>query len=202
MADDQGTATVERVETCAECGKLLSSGDRVEAGGKVFCSSCHAMLREQLATAVRAMSEDINYPSAAFGAVLCGLGGVMVWWGVTVVTHWSLGIVAVGVGWAAGWGTLRFSGGKRSQSLQMLSAGVAAGCWVLASYLVNMTFINKSLAEANETFRVPFPPVSLEMFVDVMKSGFGIMDVVFLAIMVWEAWKFPRPIALPQGPPA
>jgi hypothetical protein len=35
-----------------------------------------------------------------------------------------------------------------------------------------------------------------------MKSGFGIMDVVFLAIMVWEAWKFPRPIALPQGPAA
>jgi hypothetical protein len=65
-----------------------------------------------------------------------------------------------------------------------------------------MTFINKSLVEANETFRVPFPPVSLEMFIDVMKSGFGIMDVVFLAIMVWEAWKFPRPIALPKAPAA
>ena len=202
MADDEGTGAVERVETCAECGKLLSPGDRVEAGGKVFCSSCHAMLRDQLTTAVRAMSEDINYPGAAFGAVLCGLGGALVWWGVTVVTHWSIGIVAVGVGWAAGWGTLRFSGGKRSPSLQMLSAVVAAGCWVLASYLVNMTFINKSLAEANETFRVAFPPQTLKLFVEVMKSGFGIMDVIFLAIMVWEAWKFPRPIALPQGPAA
>jgi Flp pilus assembly protein TadB len=202
MADDEGTAAVESVETCTECGKLLSPGDRVEAGGKAFCSSCHAMLREQLTTAVRAMSEDINYPSAAFGAVLCGLGGVLVWWGVTVVTHWSLGIVAVGVGWAAGWGTLRFSGGKRSRSLQMLSAGVAAGCWVLASYLVSMTFINEYYAKSNDAFRGAFPPQSLEMIVEVMKSGFGIMDVVFLAIMVWEAWKFPRPIALPQGPAA
>ena len=202
MADDDGTSASGSVETCAECGKLLSPGDRVAAGDKVFCSSCHAMLREQLTTAVRAMSEDINYPTAAFGAVLCGLGGAMVWWGVTVASGWSLGIVAVGVGWAAGWGTLRFSGGKRSQSLQVLSASVAAGCWVLASYLVSMTFINKSLAAANESFRVPFPPASLEMFVDVMKSGFGIMDVVFLAIMVWEAWKFPRPIALPQAPAA
>ena len=201
MADEVGAASAS-VETCAECGKLLSPGDRVEAGGKLFCSSCHAMLREQLTTAVRAMSEDINYPGAVFGAVLCGVGGALVWWGVTVVTHFSLGIVAIGVGWAAGWGTLRFSGGKRSPSLQILSASVAAGCWVLASYLVNMTFINKSLAEANAAFRVPFPPVSLEMFMDVMKSGFGIMDVVFLAIMVWEAWKFPRPIALPQGPSA
>jgi hypothetical protein len=30
-----------------------------------------------------------------------------------------------------------------------------------------------------------------------MKNGFGIMDVVFLAIMVWEAWKFPRPLVIP-----
>ena len=197
MADDEGTAALESVETCAECGKLLSPGDRVAAGDKVFCSSCHTMLREQVSTAVRAMSEDIPYLNAAFGAMLCGLGGALVWWGVTVVSGWSLGIVAVGVGWAAGWGTLRFSGGKRSQSLQMLSAGVAAGCWVLATYLVNMTLINRSLAKANETFRVPFPPVSLEMFTDVMGAGFGIMDVVFLAIMVWEAWKFPRPLVIP-----
>ncbi len=185
-------------EVCAECGRHLAPEDRVAAGDKVFCSNCHSMLRQQLADAVRQMSEDINYPSAAFGAVLCGLAGVLAWWGVTVASKWSLGIIAVGVGWAVGWGTLRFAGGKRSQPLQMLAAGVATACWVLATYLVNMTFINQSLAKANEPFRVPFPPASLEMFGDVMKSGFGIMDVVFLAIMVWEAWKFPRPLVIPE----
>ena len=204
MAADEtvpATLSTDAPEACAECGRHLTPDDRVVAGGKVFCRSCHAMLRQQVVDAVQQMSEDINYPSAAFGAVACGLAGALAWWGVTVVTHWSLGIVAVGVGWAVGWGTLLFSGGKRSQPLQMLSAGVAAGCWVLATYLVNMTFINKSLAEASETFRVPFPPASLEMFADVMKAGFGIMDVVFLAIMMWEAWKFPRPVTIP-GPPA
>jgi hypothetical protein len=35
------------------------------------------------------------------------------------------------------------------------------------------------------------------MFVNVIKAGFGLMDVVFLAIAVYEAWKLPRPPALP-----
>jgi hypothetical protein len=202
MAADQTVTdrpSTDAPEVCAECGKLLAPEDRVVAGEKLFCTNCYAVLRQQVSDAVHQMSEDIHYPSAAFGAVACGLAGALAWWGVTALSGWSLGIVAVGVGWAVGWGTLRFSGGKRSQSLQLLSSGVAAGCWVLATYLVNMTFINRSLAEANEAFRVPFPPVSLEMFVDVMKAGFGLMDVVFLAIMMWEAWRIPRPFAIPAS---
>lgn len=183
-------------ERCAECAKLLSPGDRVAAGDRVFCSSCHAMLRQQLETAVRAMSEDINYANAALGAVLGGAVGVLVWWGFTVATHWSIGIIAIGLGWAVGWGTVRFAGGKRSRGLQILSATVACASWVVASYLVNMTFINKAFAEQGDATRVPFPPTSPELAGRVLAAGFGIMNVVFLAIMAWEAWKFPRPIRL------
>jgi hypothetical protein len=154
------------------------------------------MLRQQIETAVAAMSEDVNYVNATLGAVLGGAAGVTVWWGVTVATHWSIGLIAVGLGWAVGWGTVRFSGGKRSQGLQFLSAAVACVSWVVASYLVNMTFINRSFAEKGDSFRVPFPPTSLDMAGKVIGAGFGIMDVVFLAIMAWEAWKFPRPLRL------
>src|SRR5262249_22308527 len=130
-------------EHCAECGKTLTPGDRVLAGSKAFCQSCHAALRAQLESAVQAMGEDINYPNAALGAVLGGTAGVLVWWGFTVLTQWSFGILAVGLGWAVGWGTYVFSGRKRSRGLQILSATVATGCWVVANYLVNMTFLNK-----------------------------------------------------------
>ena len=187
-------------ERCAECGKLLTPNDRVAAGDRVFCTSCHAMLRDQIETAVRAMSEDINYVNATLGAVLGGAAGVAVWWGVTVTTHWSIGLIAVALGWAVGWGTVRFAGGKRSQGLQILSAAVACVSWVFASYLVNMTFINRTFAEKGDAFRVPFPPTSLDMAAKVVGAGFGLMDVVFLAIMAWEAWKFPRPLRL--KPPA
>src|SRR5262249_31802409 len=138
----------------------------------------------------------INYPNAALGAVLGGTAGVLVWWGFTVLTHWSIGIIAVGLGWAVGWGTVTFSGRKRSQGLQILSAVGAALGWVGADYLVDMTFVNKALAEQGSTVRVTFPPESIDQFAKVFAAGFGIMDIVFLAIMVWEAWKFPRPLVL------
>jgi len=187
-------------ERCAECGKLLSPVDRVAAGDRVFCTSCHAMLRHQIEGAVQAMGEDINYANAALGAVLGGAVGVLGWWGITVATGWSIGLIAVGLGWAVGTGTVRLSGGKRSQGLQILSATVACASWVVASYLVNMTFINRALAKSGDAGRVPFPPTSLEMVGTVLGAGFGFMDVVFLAIMVWEAWKMPRPPRL--APPS
>ena len=199
MAADEGPsppAPLASEEHCAECGKLLTPTDRVAAGARVFCTSCHAMLRQQIETAVRAMSEDVNYVNATLGAVLGGAVGVAAWWGDTVATHWSIGLIAVALGWAVGWGTVRFSGGKRSPGLQILSATVACMSWVVATYLVNMTFINRSLSEKGDAFRVTFPPTSLDVAGKVIGAGFGIMDVVFLAIMAWEAWKFPRPVRL------
>ena len=186
-------------DVCAECGKVLTEGDRVPAGDKLFCASCHAMLREQLHQVAAAMGQDINYVNATFGALLGGLAGVLVWWGVAVAMNVSLGIIAIGVGWAVGWCTVKFAGGKRSKGLQLLSAGVAIAAWVVASYLVNMSAINRSLAEQGKSFRLTFPPTSPNLFVNVLVAGFGIMDVVFLAIMVWEAWKLPRPLVIPPS---
>ena len=191
------STTVAAEEKCAECGKSLTPGDRVPAGDRLFCTSCHTRLQQELVTAVQAMSEDINYVNATLGALLGAAVGVLAWWGITVATHWSIGLIAVGLGWAVGWGTVRFAGGKRSRALQILSAVVAAVGWVTASYLVNMTFINRELVKEGSQFLVTFPPASFQMIGLVLSAGFGVMDVVFLAIMMWEAWKFPRPIQLP-----
>ena len=42
---------------------------------------------------------------------------------------------------------------------------------------------------------LPFIP-NLALYIDVLMAGFGFMDVVFLAIVVYEAWKIPAPIKL------
>ena len=196
-----GTATATPA-VCAQCGKVLTPDDTVSAGGKTFCRACHAELRAQLEGAVHAMSTDVNYVNAALGAVLGGAAGVLLWWAFTVVTKISLGLLAIAIGFAVGWATVRFAGGKRSGGLQALSVVVATLSYVVATYLVNMTFINRSLAEQGAAGRVPFPPTSLELLGKVLTAGFGLMDVVFLAIVVYEAWKIPRPIRLPGSPAA
>ncbi len=184
-------------ETCARCDRPLTADDRVAAGGKSFCRACYETLRLQLETAIQEMSTDINYPAAAVGALLGGAAGAVLWWGFTAVTHVAFGLVAVVIGFLVGQGTVRFAGGKRSRGLQLLAVGVALASFAVATYLVNMTFINQALAKQGEARRIPFPPTSGHMAFAVLAAGFGLMDLVFLAITLWQAWRIPMPLRLP-----
>ena len=187
-------------DTCARCGKTLTESDRADAGDRAFCRSCFESLRLELAQAVDAQSADVPYPMAVLGALLGGALGVLVWWGFTVLTKIGFGLIAVAIGFLVGHGVLRFSGHKRSVPLQAIAVVVSLASFLVASYLVNRTFINQQLASSGDSGRVPFPPTSLEMFVAVVGAGFGIMDVVFMAITVWQAWSITRPMTLPDAP--
>src|SRR5258706_9686389 len=112
-------------ETCARCERPLTADDRVLAGGKTFCRACYETLRQQLHDVAGQMASDVPYTLAAVGAVLGGIAGALLWWGFTVVTHVSFGLVAVAIGFLVGTGTVRFAGGKRSRGLQILAVAVA-----------------------------------------------------------------------------
>ncbi len=160
-------ATSPGTATCARCDTTLAEGDRVVAGDRAFCRSCYDTLSHEVRQAVARMSEDINYPMAALGAVLGGAAGALAWWGFTVLTEISFGLVAVVIGFLAGHGAVRFAGGKRGTGLQAIERG--------------------------EGWRIPFPPHSVEMFYRVLAVNFDVMKLVFLAIVVYEAWVIPRP---------
>jgi hypothetical protein len=74
---------------------------------------------------------------------------------------------------------------------------IGALSFLAAVFLVNMTFINEALAQRGEALRVTFPPPSLTVFYQVIAANFGIVKLVFLGIIVYEAWFIPRPIKLP-----
>lgn len=183
--------------TCSRCEKALTEDDRVVASDRAFCRACYEVLAFEVRHAVASMSENVNYPMALLGAVLGGAAGALVWWGFTVLTKIGLGLIAVGIGFLVGHGTVRFSGGKRTRGLQILAVAVGTVSFLIAAYLVNMSFINEVLAERGVPWRVPFPPHSVTMFYRVLESNFGIMKLVFLAIVIYEAWIIPRPVKLP-----
>jgi hypothetical protein len=133
---------------------------------------------------------------AMAGAILGGVLGTLAWWGFTALTHVAFGLVAVAIGFLVGHGAMQFAGGKRAVGLQVLAVTVAAVCFIVATYLVNMTVINQHLASRGEAWRVPFPPPNAQVFYRVVATGFGVMDVLFLAVIVWEAWIIPRPSEL------
>ena len=118
-----------------------------------------------------------------------------IWWGFTVVTNIAFGLVAVVIGFAVGKGVTNLAGGKRSVGLQALSTGIAAVSFVYATYLVNRTFLQRAIAEEGQAIVLPLLP-EFELLVRVVSAGFEAFDVVFLGIVLWQAWKMPAPLRL------
>ncbi len=186
--------------TCAQCNRVLAEGEpRETTSGGVFCQPCFAALRQQVEAAVAQQGEGINYVNAVAGGLGGGVVGALVWWGFTVLTHVSFGLVAVVIGVLVGKGVVMATGGKRTPALQAISVAIAAVAFFYATFLVNRSFILKSVAEQtglhDAGIAIPFVP-SPSLMLTVVKAGFQFFDLVFLAIALYEAWKIPSPFRL------
>ncbi len=184
------------LKTCAQCATAVAFADRVDTGDRSFCRTCYDQLQSELREVALQSRSDISYPAAFTGAVLGGALGALVWWGFTVMTSIALGFIAIAIGFLVGHGAVRFAGGKKSRELQIMSVAVALVSILAATYLVNMTFINQALEKQGDVQRLAFPG-NLGVFFRVIGLNFGIMDVVFIAITLWEAWKIPAPLEIP-----
>lgn len=183
--------------SCSECNNPLVAGqDRVETADATFCRPCFESLRAQVHYVVEAQGDGIDYQRAVLGAVLGGAAGVLVWWGFTVMTKVSFGLVAIVIGIAVGKGILMMTGGKRARNLQIISIVVATLSFVYASYLVNRTFILQ--AYSAQGLQIPTLPLvpDIQTLIDVVQLGFNLIDFVFLAIVGYQAWKIPAPLVL------
>jgi hypothetical protein len=189
-------------DQCAECRRLFEPGqERVKTEDAQFCRPCFDRLTVELQHAVAAQGEDINYVGATLGALLGAAVGVVAWWGFTVLTGIAFGLVAVVIGMAVSRGVILLSGGKRHRNLQVLSVVVSTAAFFYASYLVNRSFILKAMAEKGEQLVLPLVPPP-ELLFRVVSVSFDVMDLVFLAIVVYEAWRIPAPIRLAGSPSA
>ena len=187
---------MEEQTQCAECGTHLEEGqERQQTEEAVFCLRCFDQLTHQLGEVIAAQGEGINYPMAFVGGLGGALFGAVVWWGFTAMTPWAFGLVAIVIGFAAGKGVVYMSGGKRHLNLQIMAITLSAAGYAFASYLVNRTFILKALAEEGQTVDIALLP-NPEVFYTVLSAGFRPFDLIFLAIVIYEAWKIPAPIKM------
>jgi hypothetical protein len=200
MDDEQPSSPIPAPVRCRQCDRVLAEADdREVTSGGVFCAPCFAALKRHLEAIVAGQGADINYVNAALGGLAGGALGAVVWWGFTVVTHVSFGLVAVVIGFLAGKGIVMATGGKRSLNLQVMSMVIAAIAYAFASYLVNRSFIlqaiaaDPSLQTAGATLPIFAPPA---LMFAVIRSGFQVFDLVFLAIVIYQAWKMPAPFKL------
>jgi len=198
MRDERVDDAVTTPVRCLECETSIGEGvSSVRTARGVFCADCFARLKEQARRVLAAQSEDIDFPRALFGALLGGIGGAAVWWGITIATHVSFGLVAVVIGVAVGKGIVSFTGGKRAESLQVMAVVVAAAAYAAGTYLTKRTFILESLHRQGRLIDLPLVPTSPAYFFRIASAGFQLFDLVFLAIVMYQAWRIPAPVRLP-----
>lgn len=197
---DQATITMtEEAVRCAECDTVLAEGqDREAIHETVFCRPCFNNVQAQMEQVIREQSTDVNYGLGVLGACLGGAVGTLAWWGFTVLTQIEFGLVAVVIGLATGKGASLLAGNKRSRGLQLISLLVAGCSFFYASYLVNRTFLMEAFAEASESIVLPLMP-NLETFYSVVALDFGLFEVLFLGIALWEAWRLTATVEMPLG---
>ena len=184
---------------CAECGLQLADGqERQQTEDAVFCRPCFERLTLEVDRAIAVQGQDVNYTMAFVGGLAGAALGAAAWWGFTVLTNIAFGLVAVVIAFAVGKGVTMLSGGKRHLNLQIMSVAISFLAFVYASFLVNRTFILRFLAEEGQEGAINLLP-SPDVFYEVVIAGAGVMDLVFLAIVLYQAWKIPAPYQLAQA---
>jgi len=194
METSAATAQAPEYTTCSRCHTTLSeTQDHVVTPDGVLCRPCSNNLRSERERLVQEQGRDVNYAMALVGALLGGSAGVLAWWYITVWTNTSFGAVAILIGLAVGKGATLLVGDKRSRGLQIMSVTVAGASFFYAAYLVNRTFVQQALAKEGRQIALSFLP-NPHMLFTVISLNFDFLDTVFLAIVLWEAWKLTAPM--------
>jgi hypothetical protein len=171
---------------CGFCGQPVQ-GQFYRAANRFTCDNCAAQIR-------RAIGHNSVAPGvfavAAAAGLLAGLVGGAVWAAVVEITHINVGILAALIGVAVGKAIHFVSGKSRGVALQWLSAilaviGVAGGDFMIACWEI-VKALHKDGAEAT-------PQIVLRVLQDNARMLFSPMDLVWIAIAAYAAWRLCKP---------
>ena len=118
---------INQEASCLQCNRVIQPGEeRRSTEQGIFCIPCYEMLKSQVLDSLSQQGDGINWVNAVVGALGGGLLGALAWWGFTVLTKISFGLVAVVIGVFVGKGILIMTGQRRSRNLQIMSVIVSA----------------------------------------------------------------------------
>jgi hypothetical protein len=123
-------------------------------------------------------------PAGLAAAVL----GAVLWAVFVYATNTELGLVAVAVGALVGLAIRRVGNGIDPQ-FGILGGACAAFGWALGTILCDIAFVAK---EAGRPFLDTAAALGLGTSISLGINAIEPMDLLFLAIAVWEGWKFAR----------
>ena len=128
-----------------------------------------------------------NFPMAILAGGAAALIGAALWGLITSISGYQIGYMAVGVGFLVGM-AVRYAGKGIDPQFGYLGAGLSLiGC-LLGNYLGIVFYFAK---EAKTSFINAYQMINeLSSVSSVMMESFGVMDILFYGIAIYEGYKF------------
>jgi hypothetical protein len=135
-------------------------------------------------------SEAGNLAGALAVGVCAALVAAFGWYLVVALTHYQLGLLAIGVGFLVGAGVVFGGRGGRGMTFQVASVAITLLAMAGSEYLIVRHFANVQLAAEGLAIPLLTPPaVMLDIVSDGLKQD--PITLVFWGIALWTAFKLP-----------
>jgi len=139
-----------------------------------------------LQAAMQRIRGEQNLMLAVIAGGAAALAGACVWAMITVMTHYQIGWMAVGVGFLVGFAVKTFGKGIDR------SFGIVGAVWSLLGCAAGnlLTVVGTIAREQNIPIMNILEKLDLEIIANLMQATFNPMDVLFYGIAVYEGYRF------------
>jgi len=141
---------------------------------------------DKLKRLIRDMRDQQNFGLGLAAGLVAAAVGAAAWAVITAVTNYQIGLMAVGVGLLVGY-AVRIFGKGIDKAFGILGAVLSLlGC--LAGNLLSVCIViaNKDSA----SFLSIITQLTPTVIVEILAATFHLMDILFYAIAVYEAYRF------------
>jgi hypothetical protein len=134
----------------------------------------------------RPVADQQNFVVAVLAGTVAAAVGAGLWALITILTHFQIGFMAVGVGFLVGWTVRGF--GRGSAAIYSWTGAILAlvGC-VAGNLLTACIFASQEMSVALFDVLGRLTP---EIATQLMTETFHPMDVLFYALAVYQGYRF------------
>ena len=180
---DKAEIAGEPALSCAVC-KTPIGGEYYQANGQTICPTCRAQVAKVGVGGVGAS----RFLKAVAAGLAGGVAGFLIYYFVTKLTGWNIGLIAIVVGWLVGTGVRWGSEGRGGLLYQFLAAGLTYVSACAALYVPD----GMAQFEGGATVGRLIAVFIISLIAPFLEGFSNIIGWVILGFAVYQAWIMNR----------
>lgn len=183
---DYGTAEAPPASACSACQQPIT-GTYYAAGEHVICPPC----RDEILASMTGGSGAGRFSRAVLFGLGAGIAGALLWYAVTKLTGYEIGLIAIVIGFLVGTAVRKGSADRGGLAYQLLAVFITY-CCIVSTYVPDIySQAANEPGDAPTWFLLAFSIVIA--FIAPVLMGFeNIIGMLIIAFALWQAWQMTK----------